>query len=407
MRNLLIGSVFIILAAFSFGQKLQHETGAVNIEVPVRVFKGETFIDNLSIKDFKIYENGVLQKIEAVYLISKTNINKEESVLPADEARKTYTPQVNRHYVLVFEVLDYLPKMGEAIDHFFRNVMTAEDTLTLMTPRKSYNFKKDALKNLPRDAIVQQVIGLLKKDTTLANTEYKAMVKEIEQLYTQTGVFQWETGDWKNFIRDILSRLESYRFVDEKKLLAFSDFLKSKRGQKNVFLFFQKEMIPKYNPYMEILMTSMTNPEKPDAALDFLELTTFYRRDITFDVEKIKQYFSDSSIQTHFLYLTKTPEIGLDVERRETLSKSNVHYVEQSEDIFSAFSEVAKATGGFSSSSANTVSAFQKAVDASENYYLLYYSPKDYKEDGTFRNIEVRVKEGGYRVTHRAGYLAK
>jgi hypothetical protein len=41
-----------------------------------------------------------------------------------------------------------------------------------------------------------------------------------------------------------------------------------------------------------------------------------------------------------------------------------------------------------------------------ENYYLLYYTPKDYKPDGKFRSIEVKVKGKSYSITHRAGYIA-
>jgi hypothetical protein len=56
--------------------------------------------------------------------------------------------------------------------------------------------------------------------------------------------------------------------------------------------------------------------------------------------------------------------------------------------------------------SANAWPAFQKAVDASENHYLLYYIPTNYKSDGKFRNIKVRVMGRNYHVLHRVGYLA-
>ena len=79
---------------------------------------------------------------------------------------------------------------------------------------------------------------------------------------------------------------------------------------------------------------------------------------------------------------------------------------EQSEDIFSAFSEISAATGGISDSSANPAASFELAAEASENYYLLYYQPKDYNPDGGFRKIEVKVKSGKYLVSHRAGYIA-
>jgi len=45
-------------------------------------------------------------------------------------------------------------------------------------------------------------------------------------------------------------------------------------------------------------------------------------------------------------------------------------------------------------------------MEASENYYLIYYKPKDYKSDGKFKKIKVKIKGKNYRVLHRAGYIA-
>ena len=85
---------------------------------------------------------------------------------------------------------------------------------------------------------------------------------------------------------------------------------------------------------------------------------------------------------------------------------AGIEFNEMSNDIFGAFKEIADATGGFTTSSSNAFVSFKSAVDASENYYLLYYTPKDYKSDGKFRNIKVKVKGKNYRILHRAGYLA-
>ena len=79
---------------------------------------------------------------------------------------------------------------------------------------------------------------------------------------------------------------------------------------------------------------------------------------------------------------------------------------EHSEDIFSIFNDMAVATGGLTMSSSNPEYLFKSAFDASENYYLIYYRPKDYKADFEFKNIKVKVKTGNYRVTHRLGYFA-
>jgi hypothetical protein len=57
-------------------------------------------------------------------------------------------------------------------------------------------------------------------------------------------------------------------------------------------------------------------------------------------------------------------------------------------------------------SSARADILFKSAVEASENYYLLYYSPGSYKADGQFKEIKVKVKGKDYRIFHRAGYFA-
>ena len=47
-----------------------------------------------------------------------------------------------------------------------------------------------------------------------------------------------------------------------------------------------------------------------------------------------------------------------------------------------------------------------RAAEASSNYYLLYYRPLNYRADGRFQKIEVRVKGQGLKVVHRLGYVA-
>ncbi|MBU4330130.1 MAG: hypothetical protein KKB53_06460 [Acidobacteria bacterium] len=375
--------------------QLQHEAVAVNIEVPTRVFRGEDFVDDLTIDDFELTEDGVKQTIDAVYLIKKTNIERRE------EVEKRFAPEVARHFILYFEVQDYLPRLADAVDYFFTNVFLPGDSLSVVSPLTTYNIKAEALNRLPRDEIANQLIGKLKKDITLGAAPYKTLIREIEAM----------AGGGSEgallMLRDLLMRIEQYRYIDENKLVAFAEFLKAKEGQKNVFLFYQKELLPQIdltNP--NILLKLGGNPENPGELLDLLEVTEHFKRDITFDVDRIQKLFSDSSILVHFLFLTKTKMVGLDVERQGSLTQLGVRYVDHSEDIYGAFNEVAIATGGFTTSSFNPESAFQKAVEATENYYLVYYTPKNYRTDGTFHTIKVNVKRKGLRVTHRSGYFA-
>ena len=123
----IIGILFSIL--FLSGKEIQEEAIAVNIEVPVRVFKGNTFVGNLSIDDFEVYEEGVLQEIEAVYLINKTSIAKKS------EEKKKFSPETSRNFYLFFEITEYTPKVGDAIDYFIQNVILPTDNLVVITQK--------------------------------------------------------------------------------------------------------------------------------------------------------------------------------------------------------------------------------------------------------------------------------
>jgi hypothetical protein len=121
----------------------------------------------------------------------------------------------------------------------------------------------------------------------------------------------------------------------------------------------------------------------------------FNRRSVEVNVERIKRAYADSSTSVHFLFLS-----------RPSRHVPGVYFAEDTSDIFTPFFEMAKASGGFAESSSDLDYLFQRAVEASENYYLLYYAPKEYRGDGKFKTIKVRVKGKGYRVVHRLGYFS-
>jgi len=387
-KFILLISILIFGSAF-FAQDIQHQVGVVNIEVPVRVFKGSTFIDDLTIADFEIYEDNILQKLEAVYLIKKNSIKKQEG-------EQHFSPKITRNFVLLFEITEYLPKIEKSIDYFFNYVIQPGDSLMVITPMKTYNFKSEAIIKLPKDIIINQLKGKLRKDTKLGNSEYWSVIKDMKtnlldpDLDMEPKLQNYESN---------LHRLEGMRTINGKKLLEFASYLKSLEGQKHVFLFYQKELIPKID-YKTIMQIESIN-QIPEVTMKLYELFDFYKRDVAFDVDRVKQAFSDSLISIHFLLITaKRPQM-------QNLAYSDlIKMEEQTEDIYSAFSEMAKATGGLIDSSANAAVSFKKAVEASENYYLLYYSPKNYELNGKFKAIKVKLINMRYRITHRSGYIA-
>jgi hypothetical protein len=400
-----------VLLSFSvFSQEIQEQSFVVNIEVPVRVYKGDTFVGDLSIDDFEVLEDGVLQKIEAVYLINKRNVERSEE-------KRRFTPETHRNFYLFFEITEYDPRIEQAIEYFIQNVIVPSDNLVIVTPMKTYRMKSKTFKIMPKDKVVKQLVEIIRKDALVGSSEYKSIIDDIASVASSlSAALNPATGgeseitavddtgsdmtrgmsieEQIDMYSTLLSKLEGIRRVDQKKLMSFAEYLKDSLGQKYVFMFYQREFIPLIEPRILDQTMSELN-DRPDIVHKLTEVMSLYRREVTFDVSTVQQAYADSSIAIHFLFLTNPPQ-----------QKYGVHFEEHSEDIFSAFKQMSSATGGFSESSMNPDFLMRKAAEASEIYYLLYYSPVEYKSDGKFREIKVRIKRPGYQVSHRAGYFA-
>jgi hypothetical protein len=402
--------IFIIIFIFSFmsgfSQQIAEESLVVNIEVSVRVYKDHSFVDNLTIDDFKVYEDGKKQEIQAVYLINERNVTRK------DEKRR-FSPNTSRFFYLFFEISEYDPRVGEAVEYFLKNVIYPGDEMVVITPISSYRLRRKALELKSRDEVVKQLTGILRKDALMGSQEYRSMIRELtglaaslsasleqrESIFTREESSTLQHQDWtpdEKIMRYqyILERLEGIRFVSQEKMVDFAKILGDEKGQKNVFLFYQNEYIPQIDPKILTQYMSLYQ-DRPNMEQTLSGIMDFYRRDITFDVEKVKKIYADLSISIHFLFISRSFDVV-----------PGVIFQEKSEDIFSAFKQMADATGGYIESSNRPDWLMKKAVESFKQYYLIYYSPKNYVRDEQFKNIEVRVPGENYRVTYRQGYIA-
>ncbi len=298
------------------------------------------------------------------------------------ETQVLIKPNIARHFILAFEVINWLPLINDSIEFFFNKVYQPGDTLIITTPIKTYRLKKAMMVQMPKSQICDQFKSILKTDILKGNLEYKGLIRDLKSLEKTGGMMTDSSLFTRRYKVDLYNKIKNYKYFDEQKLKTFVEYLKNIEGQKHVFLFYQREEIP--------------FPRK-------LRMIEKYSKDSTFDVDLIKQIFSDSKIAIHFLFLTNKLEEHADVEY---MDDNRMDTADASFQVFNAFNEIAKTTGGISYTSSNPFTAFKKASDASENYYLLYYTPHDYKSDGKFRNIKVKIKGKKYRVLHRTGYLA-
>ena len=408
MKRIFLIGWFFLLSLCLFSQQIAEQAVVINIEVPVRVFQNGNFIENLTIDDFEIWEEGILQRIEAVYLVKNRTVERSEE-------KKRFVPSTERFFFLFFEISEYTPKIGDAIEYFYENVLVPSDNLVVVTPMNTYKLRKRVLEFQSKKELSQQLKELLRKDALIGNAEYRGAVQELVGLasslsagspvgsgnetaqldeYTLPGYGRMPFEKQLMKYQSTLERIRKLRRVDQQKLLDFAKVLKNETGQKYVFMIYQREYIPQIEP--NILNKYLAYyQDKPHILQGLYDMTETSRRDISFDVDLVKQVYADSSISIHFLFLTPAIE-----------HVQGVYFQERSEDIFSAFREMADATGGFVDSSANPASSFKRAVDASENYYLLYYSPQKYAKDGRFKEIKISVKDRNYKVVHRMGYFS-
>jgi len=394
MKRLIIPLLVFLVASNIFSQIDRREVTVRNVIVPVRVYDKNKFVDNLTIEDFELYEDGVLQKIEALHLTDKTQLSRAEGA-------RGFIPQVARNYYLLFQLIDYNPKLGDAFDYFFSEVLLPEDNLTIMTPVKNYTLPRDALKKYSRDEISQDMQNIVRKDVQIGSANYRSVfrdLKRIVQSISGSGDDVVDSAYSLEFLlpryRDALRTMEELRVVDEKLFLMFAQQLKRMGGQKIVFFFYQREFRPEISGTIYDIIQSEYQ-DRPNILAEVNDLFAMYRRDTTLSADRIKQAFADSSLDFYFLFMDRRPESAPGIIMRE-----------QSEDVFSTFSEVTKATGGLIRTSQNPAMGFKNVVTACECCYFLFYSPKDYKKDGKFKKIEVRVKNKDYSIKYRSGYIA-
>lgn len=358
----------------------QHQSVVINIEVPVRVLKKDVFVEGLTLADFEVLENGLPQKIEAVYLIRNRQVVREEQAQGVAPRR----PENRRNYVLYFDMKEYLPKVGEAVDYFFGQVLSPDDTLFVVTPVKTYRFRSEYLARTPRPQIAERLRGILKSDLQLGNSSYRRLMRDFYQLEEE----DWpaEMADVKEtMLFDLAREMRDLSEVTEGRLTGFADALKSLEGEKHVFLIFQKDVLPGHE-----------FSDDRQAEL---------RKSVPFNVDRVKEQFADAGITIHCLYITKNPTFATNpMSRAGTVRESRLQ--DLSAEVYATFKEMAMATGGLTESTTNPSFALRQASDASSNYYLLYYRPTEYKADGRFQKIEIRVKGEGLKVIHRLGYIA-
>ena len=409
-KNHLSGAVpaAILLCAPFFAAAAQETKPAAPPVVEVRVHVSEKgrFVDGLKLEDFEVLEDSRPQAIDSLRLVrGRDVVFKQEN--------KPYEPRLARSYTLLFQALDWDPKLVEAVDHLFASILKPGDSMTLVTPIKPYYLQNDALATRSTAELSKSMQDVLRKDILRGGGEYRGLINELKRLSKGIGgestTFQDDmesdpsTDADSGFglemqidrYRQALMKIEGMRLVDEGKLLSFAGALRAAPGQKTVVLFYQREYRPEISSATMTRLMSLYQ-DNPDILGSLMDLFQFFKREKAFDANRVKRAFADAGINFHFIFMEKKSQRVFGGTMRE-----------QSEDIYPGFTEIARATGGIAESSQSPAASFDRAAAISTDYYLLSYTPSAHPPDGGFRTIAVRVKGGNYAVSNRLGYYAR
>ncbi|MCG2815044.1 MAG: hypothetical protein L6425_03785 [Candidatus Aminicenantes bacterium] len=409
----------IIISLFFIGSLLgaqdqTHLATVINIEVPARVYNHGKFVENLSIDDFIIREDGIPQKIEAMYFIKKTRIEREE-------AEVTKMPITSRHYYFFFQITKYNPKINDVFQHFFTKTLLPEDKVTIITPmNKVLNLTKKALESKPRHEIATDLHNILRKHTEISGSEYRKIKQDLKNATNRIatsviGPYEGQTSaieddsfmaasgmgiayNLENY-RNKLDQLNSMRVFSQKSLIQFAESIKKQNDTSTVFFFYEREIKPDLNLRILNRILSLYQDD-PKIMSDVNDIFMAYNQIKPIDEKMLEKVYADSNVLFNFIYIgVHSTDIGT----------SRVRGKEHSEDIFSAFSTIAEATGGVTTTAQTPSAGFKEVLDGTETYYLLYYSPsnKNSKGNNDFRKIEVEIKDQKFTVKHRAGYFAR
>ena len=225
--------------------------------------------------------------------------------------------------------------------------------MTLVTPLKPYQLQKNALAARSKEDLSKSMAEVLRKDISRGGGEYRSLISELKRLTraieagggtsttfdedlesdssTESGTFSLDMQIDR--YRQSLMKLDAMRLVDESKLLAFAGSLKGVPGQKTVVLFYQREYRPEISASAMNGLMSLYQ-DNPDILANIMDLFQFYKREKTFDGDKVARAFADAGIDFHFIFMEKKSQRVYGATMRE-----------QSEDVLPGFTRIAAGDG--------------------------------------------------------------
>jgi hypothetical protein len=280
----------------------------------------------------------------------------------------------------------------DALDYVVGHALQKNDTLFIATPIRTYRIGPESPSRRDPLALMKALKNRLADDIEEASSELRFLISDYLSL--AVGEEGEIAAARQNSQKDLLSRIRQCKTLDEPRLTGMAKAYAMIPGQKHVLLFLEKE---------DALMKRVRSSGLDQSEWELFKMELM--RDVRFDIDRLSRLFGQNQLDFNFIFITSSQALETSLEVHPS-SWGDLEKVDITGEFFSVFRKIAQMTGGLTISSQNPLASTKKAVEVADRYYLLYYQPKNAAMDGTFREIEVRVRDRDYSIFHRRGYLA-
>jgi len=258
-----------------------------------------------------------------------------------------------RNFMLVFDVKEYTSHVKSAVTYFINDVLQEGDQLIIVSPKKLVGFSLAKLSG-PKDKLIKEIVKMLKEDINRGMARYRDTIKEMMQsalfLSGERGIPS--ASDLPSILATYQQNrqiLVSLRGNLEERLMKFNKIFrhaKADNRENHLLMISEKES----RPIPEKKIIDQIRQSSFEYGMRAVEVFLMEKHKTELDFQKIQKAFKYAGVKFHFLYL----------QGKSGRFRRGIEYIDNSGDVYDAFSKLAKNTGGLQMSGSRPTSFFKK-----------------------------------------------